>query len=159
MPSTSATCTSSLPNNRNSQQKTLSRRAGIVYRFGRQQNTAATVIEIESLDVRETIRLFDLHPVMAETVNYAIQCGDHYCTLGCVAASYLYARYATWHRTGLYLLPFALALLSKPPAAVFPVLVMPYVYFFKPIAETPSNRLRHALVSAVAAIAVTASLL
>ena len=35
---------------------------------------------------------FGLHPAMAETVNYVIQRGDLYCTLGCVGALYLYAR-------------------------------------------------------------------
>jgi hypothetical protein len=30
---------------------------------------------------------------MAETVNYVIQRGDLYCTLGCVAALLIYARY------------------------------------------------------------------
>jgi hypothetical protein len=32
---------------------------------------------------------FGLHPAMAETINYVIQRGDLYCTLGCVAAMYL----------------------------------------------------------------------
>jgi protein O-mannosyl-transferase len=35
---------------------------------------------------------FGLHPAMAETVNYIIQRGDLYCTLGCVAALFLFAR-------------------------------------------------------------------
>jgi hypothetical protein len=36
---------------------------------------------------------FGLHPAIAETVNYIIQRGDLYCTLGCVAALFLFARY------------------------------------------------------------------
>ena len=36
---------------------------------------------------------FGLHPAMAETVNYVIQRGDLYCTLGCVAALYVWARW------------------------------------------------------------------
>ena len=36
---------------------------------------------------------FGLHPAMAETVNYIIQRGDLYCTLGCVAALVGYARW------------------------------------------------------------------
>ena len=63
---------------------------------------------------------FGLHPAVAETVNYVIQRGDLYCTLGCVAALLLYARYPGLRRTGVYLAAYVLALLSKPPAAVFP---------------------------------------
>lgn len=32
---------------------------------------------------------FGRHPAMAETVNYVIQRGDLYCTLGCVAGLYI----------------------------------------------------------------------
>ncbi len=93
---------------------------------------------------------FGLHPVMAETVNYVIQRGDLYCTLGCVAALYLYTRRTQgpgWLRTWVYLLPLALALLSKPPAAVFPVLLFFYVFFFE--AAEPGTRLRRSALAAV----------
>lgn len=66
---------------------------------------------------------FALHPAMAETVNYVIQRGDLYCTLGCVAALFVFVRWPSQRRFGLYLLPFVLAMLSKPPAAVFPLLL------------------------------------
>ena len=74
---------------------------------------------------------FGLHPAMAETVNYVIQRGDLYCTLGCVAALCVFARYPPLRRFGVYLLPFVMAMLSKPPAAVFPLLVWMYVFFFE----------------------------
>ena len=74
---------------------------------------------------------FGLHPAMAETVNYVIQRGDLYCTLGCVAALVVYAKYPRQRRWGLYLLPLVFAMLSKPPAAVFPALLLGYVWFFE----------------------------
>ena len=98
---------------------------------------------------------FGLHPAMAETVNYIIQRGDIYCTLGCVAALLLYARRPSLRRYGLYLIPLIFALLSKPPAAVFPILLGLYVFFFEP----NPRRLRNTLVSIIPATVVTAILL
>jgi uncharacterized protein (TIGR02996 family) len=102
---------------------------------------------------------FGLHPAMAETINYVIQRGDLYCTFGCVAALYLFARYPRLRRTGLYLLPFAFALLSKPPSAIFPVLLLLYVYFFEGLEESPLLRLRHSAVAVIPCIVVTVLLL
>ena len=102
---------------------------------------------------------FGLHPAIAETVNYVIQRGDLYCTLGCVSALYLFARYPRLRRTGLYLLPFAVALLSKPPAAVFPVLLWMYFYFFEEPEAAPLRRLRNGFLASAPALAVTALLL
>ena len=98
---------------------------------------------------------YGLHPAMAETVNYIIQRGDLYCTLGCVAALFVFARYPRLRGTGVYLLPFAFALLSKPPAAVFPVLLFLYIVFF----EEPPGRFRKAFIASLPALAVTALLL
>jgi tetratricopeptide (TPR) repeat protein len=78
---------------------------------------------------------FGLHPAIAETVNYVIQRGDLYCTLGCVGALVVYATWPKRRRYGLYLLPLVFAMLSKPPAAVFPVLLFAYVWFFEPTGE------------------------
>jgi len=74
---------------------------------------------------------YGLHPAMAETVNYIIQRGDIFCAFGVVTALALYARRPKWRKTGLYLLPFAFALLSKPPAAVFPLLLFLYIVLFE----------------------------
>ena len=74
---------------------------------------------------------FGVHPAMAETVNYIIQRGDLYCNLGCVLALLLYALCPALRRYGLYLVPFAFAMLSKPPAAVFPALLFFYVLLFE----------------------------
>ena len=84
---------------------------------------------------------FGLHPAMAETVNYVIQRGDLYCTLGCVGALVVFAMYPEKRKWGLYLLPLVFALLSKPPAAVFPALLLLYVFFF----ETDRTDYRSAL--------------
>jgi tetratricopeptide (TPR) repeat protein len=92
---------------------------------------------------------------MAETINYIIQRGDLYCTLGSVAALVLYARHPFLRRTGLYLLPLVFALLSKPPAAVFPILLFFYVYFF----DSSANRLRSSLIATVPSAVVVALLL
>ena len=102
---------------------------------------------------------FGLHPAMAETVNYVIQRGDLYCTLGCVVALYVFARYPGLRRTGIYLLPFVLAMLSKPPAAVFPVLLLLYVFFFEAEGKPGRRRILDGLKAAAPSIAVTAVLL
>lgn len=102
---------------------------------------------------------FGLHPAIAETINYVIQRGDLYCTLGSVAALYLYARYPMRRSTGIYLLPLVFALFSKPPAAVFPVLLIAYVYFFEHESEDAMPRLRTAVIAAVPSIALTAVLM
>lgn len=77
--------------------------------------------------------LYGVHPAMAETVNYIIQRGDLYSTLGVVAGIYMYAALPEHHaarRFHLYLIPMALAQLSKPPALVFPVLLLTYIRLF-----------------------------
>ena len=67
--------------------------------------------------------IYALHPAMAETVNYVIQRGDIYSTLGVVASLAAYVLAPAQRRYGLYLVPLVLGLLSKPPALVFPVLL------------------------------------
>ena len=74
--------------------------------------------------------IFALHPVCAETVNYIVQRGDLMSTLGVVTAIVIYARYPAKRRYGLYLVPFALAVLAKPPALVFPALLAAYLALF-----------------------------
>lgn len=74
---------------------------------------------------------YGLHPAIAETVNYIIQRGDVYCAFGVVTALTIYARLPQWRNTGLYLVPYAFAMLSKPPAVVFSVLLFIYVAMFE----------------------------
>ena len=103
---------------------------------------------------------FGLHPAMAETVNYIIQRGDLYCTLGCVAALGIYADFPSRRKTGLYLLPLVLALLSKPPAAVFPALLLFFAYFFDSSVETtPRLRWKRSVLASLPSLAVVGVLL
>ena len=78
---------------------------------------------------------YGLHPAMAETVNYIIQRGDVYEAVGVVYAMLLFVALPKWRRFGLYLLPFVLALLSKPPAIVFPALLFAWLAMFEAPAE------------------------
>jgi protein O-mannosyl-transferase len=75
---------------------------------------------------------YGLHPAMAETVNYIIQRGDIFSTFGVILALAIFVRLPRLRATGLYLLPFAFALLSKPPALVFPILLYLYLTLFEP---------------------------
>lgn len=99
---------------------------------------------------------FGLHPAMAETVNYIIQRGDLFCTLGCVAALVLFMQWRRGRRYGVYLLPLVFALLSKPPAAVFPLLLFSYVALFEASRE---SRWKKAAVAIVPSLLVTAAAL
>ena len=74
---------------------------------------------------------YGLHPAMAETVNYVIQRGDVFSTLGVVAGIAVYARVPAARRFGVYLIPVVLAILSKPPALIFPALLFLYVRLFE----------------------------
>jgi protein O-mannosyl-transferase len=74
---------------------------------------------------------YGVHPAMAETVNYVIQRGDIFSTCGLVVALTLYVTLPRLRRTGLYLVPFAMALLSKPPAIVFPAILFVYIAMFE----------------------------
>jgi len=77
------------------------------------------------------VALYGLHPAMAETVNYVIQRGDLYSTLLVVAALAVYALAPQLRRFGIYLLPLALALITKQPAAIFPAILLAYVVLFE----------------------------
>ena len=100
---------------------------------------------------------YGLHPAMAETVNYIIQRGDIYSTLGVVASLAIFACRPRWRRTGLYLLPFVFGVLSKPPAIVLPALLFAYVAYFESQSEGLPIRLRRATVAVLPSIAVGAA--
>jgi tetratricopeptide (TPR) repeat protein len=74
---------------------------------------------------------YGLHPAIAETVNYVIQRGDLLCTLGVVAALYLYATADRARRYHLYLIPAAIGQLAKPPALIFPAILLTYILLFE----------------------------
>ena len=75
--------------------------------------------------------VYGVHPAIAETVNYIIQRGDIYSTLGVIAALVCYAYAPSLRKYGFYLLPFIAAVLSKPPALVFPVILCIYVWLIE----------------------------
>jgi hypothetical protein len=74
---------------------------------------------------------YGLHPAIAETVNYIIQRGDLLSTLGVVAALFIYARFPARRLHGLYLIPFVLGVLAKPPALIFPLILAAYLLLFE----------------------------
>ncbi len=74
---------------------------------------------------------YGLHPVNAETVNYVIQRADLYCTLGIVAGLLWFAAQPAQRKYGWYLIPVVLAYLSKPPAMIFPAILLLYVFLFE----------------------------
>jgi hypothetical protein len=77
------------------------------------------------------VALYGLHPAMAETVNYIIQRGDLYSTLLVVASLAVYVLAPRLRVFGIYLLPLALALITKQPAAIFPAILFAYVLLFE----------------------------
>lgn len=99
---------------------------------------------------------YGLHPAMAETVNYIIQRGDIFSTFGVVAALAIYAQMPALRKTGLYLLPFVFALLSKPPAVVFPLLLFTYIAMFEGEGRI---HYRKALLASLPSIAICATLM
>lgn len=100
------------------------------------------------------VALYGLHPAMAETVNYIIQRGDLYSTMLMVGSLAIYALRPQLRKYGLYLLPLALALITKPPAAIFPALLFTYFLLF----EKP-GRAREALLAMLPSLGVTAIML
>ncbi len=100
------------------------------------------------------VALYGLHPAMAETVNYIIQRGDLYSTMLMVASLALYALRPDLRKLGIYLLPLALALITKQPAAIFPAILFAYILLFEKAA-----RPREALVACLPSLAVVAAML
>ncbi len=100
------------------------------------------------------VALYGLHPAMAETVNYIIQRGDLYSTMLMVASLALYALRPDLRRLGIYLLPLALALITKQPAAIFPAILFAYILLFE-----KSGRPREAMLACLPSLAVVAAML
>jgi len=82
-----------------------------------------------------TTAWYGLHPVNAETVNYIIQRGDLYSTLGIVAGLVAYIRLPMLRKFGLYLVPVALGALAKPPAVTFCAILLAYIFLFEEDAD------------------------
>lgn len=69
---------------------------------------------------------YGLHPANADTVNYIIACSDVISTVGIVASFACYFAFPRGRRYFVYVLPAAIAVLAKPPAAIFAVLFAAY---------------------------------
>jgi Flp pilus assembly protein TadD len=74
---------------------------------------------------------YAVHPANAETVNYIIARSEILSTLGVVVALALFARGGVARRYLLYLIPAALGVLGKEPAAMFAPLLFVYVALFE----------------------------
>ncbi|HUK15608.1 MAG TPA: tetratricopeptide repeat protein [Bryobacteraceae bacterium] len=74
---------------------------------------------------------YGLHPANAETLNYIIQRGDLYNTVGVVASVLWFAARPGQRRWGWYLIPAVLAFLSKAPALIYPFILLAYVFLFE----------------------------
>ena len=86
--------------------------------------------------------VYGLHPVSAETVNYIVQRAEIMSTAGVVAGLVLYIWAPKLRRTGLYLVPVALGMLAKTPAAVFAGLLLVYILLFEEDWNLPRTLVR-----------------
>jgi protein O-mannosyl-transferase len=77
------------------------------------------------------VAAYGLHPANAETVNYIIQRADLYNALGVVASLLWFVAYPAQRKRGWYLIPAVAAYLSKPPALIYPLILLTYVYLFE----------------------------
>src|SRR6266480_4204371 len=75
---------------------------------------------------------YGLHPANADTVNYIIASSEVISTLGIIASFAVYFASPNLRRYYLYVLPAAIAILAKPPAAIFAVLFAIYRLLFEP---------------------------
>src|SRR5436305_2072294 len=69
---------------------------------------------------------YGLHPANADTVNYIIASAEVISTLGVIASFAVYLAFPRVRRSCLYTVPAAIAILAKPTAAIFAVLVAIY---------------------------------
>src|SRR6266436_6508502 len=74
--------------------------------------------------------LYGLHPANADTVNYVIASAEIISTLGILSSFVLYFEFPKLRRYDLFVLPAALAILAKPPAAIFVALFAIYIFIF-----------------------------
>jgi protein O-mannosyl-transferase len=76
--------------------------------------------------------LYAVHPANADTVNYVIASAEILATLGVIGSFALYFAFPRTRRFYLFVLPAALCILAKPPAAIFAVLFAIYRLLFRP---------------------------
>jgi len=74
--------------------------------------------------------LYGLHPANADTVNYIIASAEIISTLGIIGSFAIYFAFPNLRPYYVFVLPAAVAILAKPPAAIFPVLLVTYLLLF-----------------------------
>ena len=74
---------------------------------------------------------YGLHPANADTINYIIASSEVISTLGVIASFAVYFAFPQLRRYYFYVLPAAIAILAKPPAAIFAVLFAIYRLLFR----------------------------
>jgi Flp pilus assembly protein TadD len=97
--------------------------------------------------------LFGLHPANGETVNYIIASAEIISTLGILASFAIYFAFPNLRLYYLFVLPAAIAILAKPPAAIFPVLFATYLLLFS------ESRIKRRLVEITASLVICAVML
>ena len=73
---------------------------------------------------------YALHPANADTINYIIASADVISALGVIASFAVYFTIPRLRRYYLYVLPAAIAILAKPPAAIFAALFAVFCLLF-----------------------------
>jgi len=74
---------------------------------------------------------YAVHAANAETVNYIISRSDTLSTSAVVLSFFLYLYSSFFRKTYLYIIPAAIGIFAKETAAMFPFLLMVYVYLFE----------------------------
>ncbi len=75
--------------------------------------------------------LYSVHTANAETVNYIIARTDIISTLAIIISFFLYLYSSFFKRTYLYLVPVCIGIFAKESAAIFPILLMVYIFLFE----------------------------
>lgn len=99
-----------------------------------------------------------LHPANAETINYICARSDSISTFFGMLSLVLYLYSPLSRKWFLYLVPFALAMLTKPIAAVFTVLLFLYHFLFDDLTVPKKSGQRTPAVRFISALKKTAPL-
>ncbi|MEI6816583.1 MAG: tetratricopeptide repeat protein [Bacteroidota bacterium] len=75
--------------------------------------------------------LYSVHTANAETVNYIISRSDTLSTFAVILSMFLYLYSPFCKRTYLYAIPFLLGIFIKETSAMFPFLLLVYIYLFE----------------------------
>ena len=102
---------------------------------------------------------YGLHPANADTVNYVIASSEVISTLGVVASFAVYFRFPHLRGYYLFVLPAAIAILAKPPAAVFAVLFAVYRSLFAIDEARPKERMLRSMLEVVPPLIICAAML